>query len=88
MCGIILLASNNDNVFCVVVLEPVCQQKSFERQQCGNLESPFVTPDQCLKANCCYDDMFMDEPEIKWYGAQGKVWCYTKNSGKKMHIHS
>ncbi|XP_031554982.1 uncharacterized protein LOC116291892 isoform X1 [Actinia tenebrosa] len=60
--------------------EPACQIKSGQREKCGNVSSPFMTPDVCLKAGCCYDDVFMDEPDVNWYSSEGSTWCYK---GKK-----
>ena len=54
---------------------------SFEREQCGGLQSPFVTPDKCLKAGCCYEDISMDEPELQWYSPEASIWCFKKKSG-------
>lgn len=56
--------------------DPQCHLKSFEREQCGELKSPFITPDKCIKAGCCYDDMFMDEPSIQWHNQNASIWCF------------
>ncbi|XP_058940210.2 uncharacterized protein [Pocillopora verrucosa] len=61
--------------------DPQCQQKSFEREQCGDFKSPFITPDKCLNAGCCYDDMFMDEPGLQWYSPNASLWCFNKKKG-------
>ena len=56
--------------------EPQCKLKSFEREQCGELKSPLITPDKCIKAGCCYDDMFMDEPALQWHNQNASIWCF------------
>ena len=61
-----------------VIPDPQCHQKSFEREQCGDFKSPFITPDKCLNAGCCYDDMFMDEPGLQWYSPNASLWCFNK----------
>ncbi|XP_001633779.2 uncharacterized protein LOC5513576 isoform X2 [Nematostella vectensis] len=61
--------------------EPACQVKSAQRRPCGDVRSPYVTPDECIKANCCYDDMFLDEPAVPWYSDAGRVWCYSSKPG-------
>lgn len=72
---------------CFYFTDPRCHLKSFEREQCGDLKSPFVTPDKCIKAGCCYDDMFMDEPSLQWHSQNASIWCFKmKNilsNGKK-----
>lgn len=72
---------------CFYFADPRCHLKSFEREQCGDLKSPFVTPDKCIKAGCCYDDMFMDEPSLQWHSQNASIWCFKmKNilsNGKK-----
>lgn len=72
---------------CFYFADPRCHLKSFEREQCGDLKGPFVTPDKCIKAGCCYDDMFMDEPSLQWHSQNASIWCFKmKNilsNGKK-----
>ncbi|KAJ7371421.1 Golgi-associated plant pathoproteinsis- protein 1 [Desmophyllum pertusum] len=61
--------------------EPQCHLKSFEREQCGELKSQLITPDNCIKAGCCYDDMFMDEPGLQWHNQKASIWCFKRKSG-------
>ena len=61
-----------------VISDPQCHQKSSEREQCGSSKSPFITPDKCLNAGCCYDDMFMDEPGLQWHSPNASLWCFSK----------
>ena len=56
--------------------DPRCHLKSFERDQCRELKSPLITPDRCIKAGCCYDDMFMDEPSLQWHNQNASIWCF------------
>ncbi|XP_078370532.1 uncharacterized protein LOC144654307 [Oculina patagonica] len=60
--------------------DPQCHLKSFEREQCGELKSPLITPDKCINAGCCYDDIFMDEPELQWHNQNATIWCFKKKN--------
>ena len=42
---------------------------------------PFVTPELCIQKGCCYDDMYMDEPETIFYKPPGRTWCFKKKAG-------
>ncbi|XP_032237412.2 uncharacterized transmembrane protein DDB_G0289901 isoform X2 [Nematostella vectensis] len=62
--------------------EPACDLRSTERELCNNdLKAPFVTPEECVKASCCYDDMFMSEKSLKFYDAEGRKWCFARKGG-------
>ncbi|XP_022803956.1 uncharacterized protein LOC111341267 [Stylophora pistillata] len=61
--------------------DPQCHQKSFERELCGDFKSPFITPDKCLNAGCCYDDIFMNEPGLQWHSPNASLWCFNKRKG-------
>ena len=68
--------------FCLVTLEPECDIRSTEREDCNaDLKAPFVTPEECLNAGCCYDDMFMSERSVKFYGEEGRKWCFVAKGG-------
>ena len=72
----------NKAFFFAVVIEKGCDQKSSEREPCSpELKAPFVKPEDCIKKGCCYDDMFMSEPNVWYYNPTGRVWCFTKKGG-------
>lgn len=65
------------------IVEPSCNIRSSDRKICTDeLKAPFVTPEECLAAGCCYDDMFMSEPEVNFYGGEGRIWCFVPEGGK------
>ena len=65
-----------------------CEIRSSERQECGpEFKAPFVTPEQCLLAGCCYDDMFMKEPSVKFYTADGRTRCFKKKGGRSYQLY-
>ena len=39
-----------------------------------------MTPDKCLKAGCCYEDIFMDEPRLQWHNPKVSIWCFKRKS--------
>lgn len=70
--------------FIAVFIERGCDQLSTEREPCSpDLKAPFVKPEDCIKKGCCYDDMFMGERELWYYNPTGRVWCFTKEGGRK-----
>ena len=70
--------------FIAVFIEKGCNQLPTEREPCSpDLKAPLVKPEDCIKKGCCYDDMFMDEPELWYYNPTGRVWCFTKKGGRK-----
>ncbi|XP_022803949.1 uncharacterized protein LOC111341260 [Stylophora pistillata] len=59
--------------------ESSCEIESDERVKCSDsLVAPFATPKMCLDAGCCYDDMFMNEPNVNFYNRNGKTWCFQR----------
>ncbi|XP_020905305.1 uncharacterized protein LOC110243520 [Exaiptasia diaphana] len=61
--------------------EPSCNIRSADRKDCNDkLKAPFVTPDECLAAGCCYDDMFMGEP-VQFFESKGRTWCFLPEGG-------
>jgi len=58
-----------------------CDSLSGDREPCSpDLKAPLVNPGSCLPAAaCCYDDMFMTEPRVKFYDRKGRIWCFKKH---------
>ena len=67
--------------------EPGCNIRSSQRVDCFGdsatemQKAPYVTPELCIQKGCCYDDMFMSEPNVKFYSAEGRTWCFKKKGG-------
>ena len=40
--------------------------------------APVVTPAICFDKGCCYDDMYMSEPDTWFYMPPGRTWCFKK----------
>ncbi|KAL9973614.1 hypothetical protein ACROYT_G020092 [Oculina patagonica] len=64
--------------------EPTCDIRSSERVDCfgdsatEEQKVPYVTPKVCIKKGCCYDDMYMSEPDVWFYSSSGRTWCFKK----------
>ena len=70
-----------------IPIAPGCATRSNERVDCfGDAATeaqkvPFVTPELCLQKGCCYDDMYMREPDVWFYKPPGRTWCFKKKGG-------
>ena len=65
---------------------PECNVHSSERVDCfgeptEEQKVPFVTPEICVQKGCCYDDMYIDEPNTVFYKPPGRTWCFKKKEG-------
>ena len=63
-----------------------CDVRSSDRKLCSDdLKAPFVTPEECVNQGCCYDDMFMSEPGVDFFGEKGRTWCFVPKGGEKLN---
>ena len=44
--------------------------------------APFVTPAICFDKGCCYDDMYMSEPDTLFDMPPGRTWCFKKREAR------
>lgn len=87
-------ADYNNILQCFIILtwyrvfaEQSCDIRSSDRTICSDdLKAPFVTPEECQAAGCCYDDMFMSEPSVKFYRSEGRIWCFVPSGGKRIFV--
>lgn len=76
----------------IIFIAPGCAIGSDQRVDCfgesgtEDEKVPFITPELCLQKGCCYDDMYMAEPNTWFYKPPGRTWCFKKEGGGKVHI--
>ena len=75
----LLFITNNTALY---LAEPGCDVLSGNREPCSpDLNAPLVNPGSCLPMqDCCYDDMFINEPFVEYYDREGRNWCFKKQS--------
>lgn len=73
-------------------LAPGCDIPSSARVDCFGDQAtptqkvPFVTPELCIQNDCCYDDMYMREPDTWFYKPPGRTWCFKKQGAGTLHV--